>query len=242
MSGQIPLSLDYEVSWRPDNFSVTKSNSEAFAKAMGDWSSSRFMLNADIACGKTHLLNVWLQKQREAGNKTLLLSGLELMARAVSEIISETNFIGFDDLDLFFTELEPTDAKHGEDKIFHLIEAVDRSHGKMLFTSRLYAVNFPSTLHERVLSRLRSADTGFIKIRDDEELLQAMLLKQFGDRGIDLSPTLVAGILSQVQRSPEAIRKFVESADIASLAENGGKLTRPTIHAIIRSLDGKPNK
>ena len=120
--------------------------------------------------------------------------------------------------------------------MFHLINHIREINGYILYTSRRNPANLKSSLKD-LDSRLRSAIP--IEIQDpDDFLLEAILIKLFADKQIDLPKNLTSFILKRSNRSCDYIKKLVDSVYI-KIMEERRSLTIPLLSAVLEEMEEK---
>ena len=184
----------------------------------GDESFHCLIIYGPEGCGKTHLSHVWqdISKARKIDAVALL----------------NTDFMSGDD---FVFIIEDVD-KHIADfeiqkKLFHLYNWTKEQGGYVLLTAKERPKNWPLSLKD-LSSRLLASETIEIKAPDDE-LLKAIIIKQFSDRQIIVSDEVINYLIPRIDRSFDAIRKIVQNIDQLSFAEKK-KITIPVVR---RALD-----
>ena len=209
MSRQYPLPLPHDEAMEADDFMVTSSNREAAAwiGRWPEWPAHCLVIYGPSGSGKTHLAQVW---QKQTGARTLNPADLENSRDETSR-----NFI-IDDAEKI--------AGHAaqEEAVFHLYNRLREAGKFLLLTGAEAPAQWKLGLAD-LRSRLTSVPAVAIAAPDDE-LLSALLIKQFRDRQVALGADVVDYLLPRVERSPAAIRNLVQALDSASLAE-GRKIT-----------------
>ena len=105
----------------------------------------------------------------------------------------------------------------------------------MLLTAATPPSRWPVTLAD-LASRLRAAPVAAIEAPDDA-LIEAVLVKQFGDRQLRIGPEIVAYLVPRIERSFEGIQKTVAALDSAAMAA-GRPVTVPLAGEVLGHLDG----
>lgn len=210
MIRQYPLPLPHDEAMEAADFMVTSSNREAVAwiEQWPDWSAHCSVIFGPSGCGKTHLANVW-----QTRSSATPLSLADLSAQNAD---NTTNTVLIDDADKI------VGMPAYEEALFHLYNRLKENKGSLLLTSVHAPAQWGIGLAD-LRSRLSSVPAIAIAAPDDE-LLSALMIKQFRDRQIDLSTDVVDYLLPRVERSPAAIRALVTALDQTSLAE-GRKIT-----------------
>lgn len=185
---------------------VTESNREAlmWIEQWPDWPSHCLVLYGPTGSGKTHLAEIWRQR-----------SSAEIMSsfNIRPDISAPTNII-IDNADV------AADNDLAEENLFHLFNNLRELGGFMLLTA-----NNAPTEWGIMLPDLRSrlvASTAVALLAPDDQLLSAMLIKQFRDRQLQVEAGVIDYILPRIERSADAVRNIVNSLDNASLASGKG--------------------
>ena len=176
-------------------------------------------LQGPIGSGKSHLAHVW-----------------QLASRA--KIFKASEFNSSKILDDDMTSMVIEDLDEGiadEHALFHLINLAKEKGDSLLFTSVASPGQIPINLPD-LRSRIRALAVVRIEAPDDL-LLRFMLLKQFEDRQLEVTPQLIEYILPRMERSFEGVGQAVQQIDKAALA-SGRKLTRQFVGEVLRSTNG----
>lgn len=210
MSEQLVFKLPHRAAQGADDFLVSDCNATAvrLIDAWPDWTNPAYAIVGPAASGKSHLANVWR-----------LGSG----ARCVGAGDVREN--GFDVLtDGRALVVEDADRAEIPDRtLFHLLNLCKERNVSLLLTARRAPADWRPGLPD-LASRLRSIPSVTIGEPDDD-LLRAVLLKQFADRQLDVAPRVIAYLASRMERSMDEAGRIVERLDHAAL-EAGRKLTR----------------
>src|SRR5690606_27127998 len=113
--------------------------------------------------------------------------------------------------------VEDVEKLKNEKALFHLFNQVIEGQGKLLLTS----TNAPEQLAFKLpdlLSRLKGAQQVNIMLPDDE-MLKTLLLKQFSDKQLRVSPEVIGYLVSRMPRSFIAIKEIVHVLDQSSLEQ-----------------------
>ncbi|MDR3451101.1 MAG: hypothetical protein P4M15_15385 [Alphaproteobacteria bacterium] len=208
MIRQIPLPLPHEAAMGADDYLVTPSNREAasWIDKWPHWPAHGLVVSGLSGSGKTHLLNLWLAK---SGGRLITLQ--ELLTQDAATLCARSAKIAIDNIDALAGNAP------AEEALFHLYNHLKSSLGSLLVTlSRgvgLSGFRLPD-LRSRLLT-LPVASLG----APDDDLLAALIVKQFRDRQIDLDAGVVTYLLPRMPRDAAGIRELVEKLDQAGLAE-----------------------
>src|SRR5262249_17863043 len=104
-----------------------------------------------------------------------------------------------------------------ETSVFHLYNALREMGGHLLIVSELppprWNVQLPA-----LASRLASIPAVALSAPDDE-LLVAVMAKQFADRGVEVQDDVLRYVVTRIERSFAAAAEMVDKLDRAALAE-----------------------
>jgi chromosomal replication initiation ATPase DnaA len=122
--------------------------------------------------------------------------------------------------------------KEAETQVFHAYNTTLEQKTTMLVTSGLPMAQLNFILPD-LASRLRSCPSVGVEAPDDV-LVTALLVKLFADRQITIGADVLAYCVPRLERSFEAVRSFVESADKAALAAKK-PVTIPLVRVLLNS-------
>ncbi len=108
-------------------------------------------------------------------------------------------------------------------RLFHLLNLASEQGVSVLMTARTKPAQWRVQLPD-LTSRLRSLPVATIGPPDDN-LLRAVLLKQFLDRQLNVEPNVIAFLAKRMERSMDAVRRLVVTLDREALAK-GRRITR----------------
>ncbi len=221
MSNRYQLTLDLphrSANGREDLF-VTSCNKQAldFIDRWPNWPAPFAALCGPPGCGKSHLAAVW-QKQSGA----YLLEQADIGSHIASIGPNKCCFV----IDLV-TEIVD------EEKFFHFYNRVAECGGAILASAlsppRRWKVDLPD-----LKSRLRAAPVIKIGMPDDV-LLEAVLVKLFGDRQLLVEPDVITYLLRRMDRSLGAARDLIRVLDEASLAQKR-TISVPLVRSVLEAL------
>lgn len=226
----MPEQLTFDLPVRPalgrEDFFVSPSNAMAVAalEEWQDWPLRRLVLTGPEGAGKTHLAHVWaaLTRARIVPAGALADTGIAALAEAPVVVEDADRLAG---------------NRSAEEPLFHLVNRMAETGQPLLLTAQAAPARWPLALPD-LASRLHAAQVAEIAPPDDA-LLSAVLVKQFRDRQIDVSPALIAYLTRHMPRSFRAAADLVAALDRAALAE-GRAVTRPLATAVLDKLGGAP--
>ncbi len=232
-SVQIPFDIPVREAFEAEDYLVTSSN-EAAVKWIDSWPYSRSdwpnspctIVYGAAGCGKTHLSHVWQQK-----------SGAKRMAM---EDMDVTNLQGLPNCLIIEAVDQIVGRPDMQELLFHLYNWQKENEGSLLLTAMQHPKYWPADLPD-LRSRLLAAMAIEIGPPDDE-LLAAVIVKQFMDRQINVPMDVIAYLLPRIERSFEAARDIVRKIDELSLSKKR-KITIPLVRNLLgQGRDNRPDK
>lgn len=211
---QLTFRLPYRPAYGRADFLVADANRAAvgWIDAWPDWPQPALVLVGPAASGKSHLAQVWRSR---AGAVTT--DAMALLRREPPRILGETAAACLiDDADWLFADLDHDDRLRLEHRLLHLHNMLRDRGGHLLLTGQTPPRRWELQLAD-LRSRLVSAPVAELGPPDDE-LIQAVLIKQFADRQLSVSPDVVRFLWPRMERSFDAARRLVDALDAASLA------------------------
>ncbi|WP_428489820.1 chromosomal replication initiator DnaA [Rhodopila sp.] len=190
------------------------SNQEALAWLDIDWPDQRLALWGPDGCGKSHLLHVWAERRGAR-----ILSGPTLRDL---DGVPESGGLALDD----------ADAVTAEPLLLHLLNTA-RDRGLRLLLS---GHRPPSRWHVHLpdlSSRLRAITTTEIR-QPSDDLLAMLLARLLADRQMSVAQRVQDWLLTQIDRSPDALRYAVACLDDISMTA-GKPITLFLAAKVIRS-------
>lgn len=217
-SEQIPLDLTPQPDLGAQAFQYASSNAEArVALERSAWANNTLALVGPKGSGKTHLGHIWAENH---------------------------NAVKLDGLNVFKPSMEWTGgalwidnaASADEFTLFTLINMAIVSDLKALLLTDIqvpveWVVQIPD-LH----SRLKNIQVARIEEPDDA-LLTTIINKIFRDRGLKVSDSLVSFILTNTERSIDAVRSLILELDQAAAIEKVN-VTRNFASKYLQKRDG----
>ncbi len=171
-------------------------------------------------CGKTHLAHVWKQ-----------IAEAKMVAM---EDLPSLDFSGSEEFVYIIEDVDKTEIdEQTASALFHLYNWLKEQGGYLLLTARRRPKKWGLELAD-LASRLLASESVKITAPDDD-LLRAVILKQFSDRQINLAENVVAYILKHGERSFSFVRALVKSLDDLSMAEKK-KITIPMVKRVLEEL------
>lgn len=204
MAEQLGLNLPGVPALGREDFLVAPSNALAVAliDAWPDWQAGKLVLTGPLGSGKTHLAHVWAAR-----------SGARLLPAAA---IGEADIPALASGPVAVEDVsEIAGSEPAETALFHLHNLALANGQTLLFTGDAALAAWPMALPD-LKSRLQGAASAELAPPDDT-LLAAVLAKQFADRQIAPPASVIAYLVSRMDRSFAAARHIVEQLDQASL-------------------------
>ena len=217
-SQQLILDFQHRPALGLENFFVSSSNQAAIEliDQWPNWPAPAMFLQGPIGSGKSHLAHVW-----QMASEARIFKASDFTSSKISD--DEMTSMVIEDLDGGIAD---------EHALFHLINLAKEKGFHLLFTSVASPGQIKIDLPD-LRSRIRALAVVSIQAPDDM-LLRFMLLKQFEDRQLEVTPQLIEYILPRMERSFEGVGKAVQEIDKAALA-SGRKLTRQFVGDVLRS-------
>ena len=224
MTRQLAFELPAKVSRKRGDFFVSDANSLAVTRleAIDTWPNRKLVLVGPEGSGKSHLAAVWAEAN---GGQPVTTVGA-LPCCDIPEIEGPVAIEVQDHLGATPKE---------EEAFFHFHNHM-QSHGYPL----LMIAREPPSQWEIALPDLKSRmeATDIVRIEaPDDALLAAVLLKQFADRQLQVSPNVISYLVTHMRRSFAEAERVVADLDRTALAE-GRAVTRPLAQAV---LDNRPH-
>ena len=198
---QLLLNFEYKQNFKDEDFYVSSSNYYAF-KLINSWPKwEKNFLNICGArySGKTHLTNIFLKKFK--GTK---IDANSFENKNLNEIKIYENII-----------LDNFDQNIDEYLIYSLFNIIDQDN-KYLIINSLTPINEMSFKLDDLKSRTKNCLLAKID-KPDDELMFALILKNFSDRQIVIDKKLINFIIKRVDRSYDKIFEFIYKIDEISL-------------------------
>jgi DnaA regulatory inactivator Hda len=194
MASQLPLDLAYRPALDMADFVIAPGNRDAVAwiDRWPDWPSHALAIHGPKGSGKSHLAHVWQARSRA-----------EFLDRAADETPAAVVL----------------DQPQGwaEDALLHLYNRLREAGGHLLIVSETPPARWPVALPD-LGSRLASIPAVALSSPDDD-LLVAVMAKQFADRGLEVNEDVLRYVASRVERSFAAAADVVNKIDRAALAQ-----------------------
>jgi len=218
---QLLLNFEHKQNFKDEDFYVSKSNYHAF-KLINNWPKwEKNFLNicGDRHSGKTHLTNIFLKKF-----KGLKIDAKKLDDKDLRNIKIHENII----LDNLCINID-------EKLIYTLFNIIDQDNKYLIINSTKAIVDIDFNLID-LKSRSKNCLIAQIE-KPDDELMFALILKNFSDRQIKIDKKLIDFIIKRVDRSYGKIHEFIYKIDSISLKKKKKKKNK-----IIKEVLEKKNE
>ena len=198
---QLLLDFDYKTNFNEHDFYLSKSNSNAFnlINRWPDWDKKILNISGEKFSGKSHLANIFKLK-----SKAFLIKGNEI-DNSIFKSIKLHESIIIDDFE---------DCKK-EEILYSIFNLIDQD-SKYLLINSLKPINQIKYRLPDLTSRSKNCLYAVIENPDDE-LLFAIILKNFSDRQIKIEKKIINFIISRIDRSYRKIDEFIYKIDELSL-------------------------
>lgn len=185
-----------------------------------DWPAPACLLVGPPGSGKSHLATIWAER-----TGAVVLQGRELWAPAQPlRRLGAAASCAVDDAAQLADEAF----------LFHLYNLIVERRGSLLLTAGQPIAEWRLALPD-LRSRLATAWRVAIRPPDDQ-LLAALLVKQFADRQIRIEAGVVAFLVNRIERSFAGVRAVVSALDRASLRARR-PVTMPLARLVLEELE-----
>ena len=222
---QLPLILEHRRLLGREDFLVSPCNIEVieWIDSYPEWGDvNGVVVLGDKSSGKTHLS--WLFCEKSSAK---FYDVLEIRNEIFSDVVPLNSALVIDNIDVAIGDYELEEA------LFHIINYAMECNTKLFFTTSVVFGEL-SFLIPDLKTRLCSLPLAKIYPPDDD-LLKALLVKQFMERGIVVGAEIVEFVVKHIERNPFAVKSLIERADVLSFEEKR-KITIPFIKKIIEDL------
>ncbi len=198
---QLLLGLDYKTNFDEHDFYLSKSNENAFnmVNRWPDWDKKILNISGEKFSGKSHLANIFRLK-----SKAFLIKG-DKIHNSIFKSLKLYESIIIDDFE----------SCKEEEILYSIFNLIDQD-SKYLLINSLKPINEIKFNLPDLNSRVKNCI--YVEIENpDDELLFAILLKNFSDRQIKIEKKIINFIISRIDRSYRKIDEFIYKIDELSL-------------------------
>ncbi len=211
------IKFDYEKNFKDQDFYVSNSNEHSFTllNSWPKWEKKFINLIGEKFSGKTHLINIFLEKY-----KGIKINSENITNDFLKNIKMHENIV-----------VENLNQQINEKLLFTLINIVDQDNKFLIITSLIPIVNYKFELND-----LKSRSKNFILSQIEkpgDDLMYALILKNLSDRQIIIDKKLIDFIIKRIDRSYGNISEFIYKIDEISL-----KRKKPIDFKIIKEALG----
>ena len=198
---QTIIKFDYDKNFKNDDFYLSKSNKHVFdfLNIWPKWERNFVNVTGEKLSGKTHLMNVFLHK-----NKGIKFEAKSLKNDDLKDIKIYENIV-----------IENLSSDVNERLFYSLLNLIEQDNKFIIVTSTEPIVNISFELKD-----LQSRAKNFILLnieKPDDELIFAIILKNLSDRQISLDDKFIEFIIKRIERSYSKIYDFIYKIDQLSL-------------------------
>ena len=198
---QLILKFDLKQNYKSEDFYVNKSNFFAYnlIEKWPSWEKNILNIFGEKYCGKTHLANIFKKK-----HGAFKIQANEFESKNLKEFKIFENLI----LDDF--------SENVDEKLMYTLFNVADQDNKYILINSLMPINQLSFKIEDFVSRTKNCIFAEIQ-KPNDELIFAILLKNFSDRQITVEKKLIDFIIKHIDRSYGKICEFIYKIDEISL-------------------------
>ena len=195
------LKFDYDQNFKDQDFYVSNSNEHCFSllNSWPKWDKNFINLIGEKFSGKSHLINIFLEKHR----------GIKINAEDINNDFLKKIKI-FQNI-----VIEDLTEKINENLLYTLINIIDQDNKYLIATSKIPIVDFKFKLND-----LNSRTNNFILSQIEkpgDDLIYALILKNLSDRQISIDQKLIEFIIKRIDRTYGKISDFIYKIDEISL-------------------------
>ena len=198
---QLLLNFEYKQNFKDEDYYVSNSNYYAFKliNSWPKWEKNFLNICGERYSGKTHLTNIFLKKFK--GTK---IDANSFKNQNLKELKIYENII-----------LDNLHQNVDENLIYSLFNIVDQDN-KYLIINSLIPISEISFKLKDLKSRAKNCLIAKID-KPDDELMFALILKNFSDRQIEIDKKFIDFIIKRIDRSYGKISDFIYKIDELSL-------------------------
>jgi len=198
---QTIIEFNYDKNFKNDDFYLSKSNKHVFdfLNIWPKWERNFVNITGEKLSGKTHLINIFLHK-----NKGIKFEGKSLENDDLKRVKIYENIV-----------IENLSSDVDEKLLYSLFNLIEQDNKFIIVTSVKPIVNITFELKD-----LKSRAKNFILLnidKPDDDLIFAIILKNLSDRQISLDDKFIEFIVKRIERSYSKIYDFIYKIDQLSL-------------------------
>ena len=198
---QTIIKFNYDKNFKNEDYYLSKSNKHVFdyLNIWPKWEKNFVNIIGEKFSGKTHLINIFLQK-----NKGIKFEGKSLRNDDLKRVKIYENIM-----------IENLSSDTDEKLLYSLFNLVEQDNKFIIVTSIKPIVDITFYLKD-----LRSRTKNFILLnieKPDDELIFGIILKNLSDRQISLDDKFIEFIIKRIERSYSKIHDFIYKIDQLSL-------------------------
>ena len=195
------LKFDYEQNFKDQDFYVSNSNEHSFSllSSWPKWDKNFINLIGENFSGKSHLVNIFLEKQ-----KGIKINSEDISNDFLKEMKIHENIV-----------IEDLNEKINENLLFTIINIIDQDNKYLLVTSTKPIFNYKFRLND-LNSRSNNFILSYIE-KPSDDLIYALILKNLSDRQISIDKKLIDFIIKRIDRTYGKISDFIYKIDEISL-------------------------
>ena len=200
-SNQTIIKFNYDKNYKDRDFFSTKSNKHVlnFLEKWPKWEKNFVNITGERLSGKTHLINIFLKK-----NKGIIIDANFLNDDNLKKIEVNDNII-----------IENLTSNVDEKLLYSLLNLIEQDNKYIIITTLVPIVSLDFKLKD-----LKSRTKNFLLLnieQPDDELIFAIIIKNLSDRQITLDKRLIQYIIKRIDRSYRNIHDFIYKIDKLSL-------------------------
>ena len=200
-SNQTIIKFNYDKNYKNRDFFSSKSNKHVlnFLEKWPKWEKNFVNIIGERLSGKTHLINIFLKK-----NKGIIIDANFLNDDYLKKIKVNENII-----------IENLTSNVDEKLLYSLLNLIEQDNKYIIITTVIPIVNLGFKLKD-----LKSRTKNFLLLnieQPDDELIFAIIIKNLSDRQITLDKRLIQYIIKRIERSYSNIHDFIYKIDQLSL-------------------------
>ena len=198
---QTIIKFGYEENFKDQDFFISNSNKHIFnlLDAWPKWEKNFLNIIGEKFSGKTHIINIFLEKFKGIKKNTKKLDNEFLKKIKIYQKII----------------LEDLDEAVDENLLFTFLNIIDQDNKYLIITTKK-----PITNMQFKLKDLKSRSSNFLLLnieKPDDELIFALILKNLSDRQISIEKKLIEYVIKRIDRSYSKIFDFIYKIDEISL-------------------------